>query len=99
MTSFESFPLHGSVLTNLAEMGFTAPTDIQSQIMPLALEGADVSGLSRTGTGKTAAFLIPTIQRLLQLPEDRIALCLAPTRELAQQIEQEAKKISKGTGL
>jgi ATP-dependent RNA helicase RhlE len=97
--AFQDFPLHETVLANLAEMGFTNPTDIQAQILPVALEGRDVSGLSRTGTGKTAAFLIPTIQRLLQLPEDRLALCLAPTRELAQQIEQEAKRISKGLNL
>ena len=99
MTSFESFPLDPQVLSNLSAMGFSQPTEIQAQIMPIALEGQDVSGLSRTGTGKTAAFLIPTIQRLLQLPSDRIALCLAPTRELALQIEHEAQKISKDLGI
>jgi ATP-dependent RNA helicase RhlB len=97
--AFKDFPLHETLLGNLAGMGFTNPTDIQAQILPVALEGKDVSGLSRTGTGKTAAFLIPTLQRLTQLPEDRIALCLAPTRELAQQIEQEAKRISQGLGI
>lgn len=93
--SFRNFPLNETLIQNLEGMGYTAPTDIQSQIMPLVLEGKDVSGLSRTGTGKTAAFLIPTIHRLSTLPPDRIALCLAPTRELAQQIEQEAKRIAK----
>ncbi len=94
--AFKDFTLHETLLANLTEMGYQDPTEIQTQIMPLALEGKDVSGLSRTGTGKTAAFLIPTIHRLSQLPKNRIALCLAPTRELAQQIEQEAIRIAKG---
>ncbi len=97
--AFKDFELHPTLLNNLAEMGYENPTDIQSQIMPLALGGQDVSGLSRTGTGKTAAFLIPTLHRLTTLPPDRIALCLAPTRELALQIEQEAKKIAKDLGI
>ncbi|MGZ3739482.1 MAG: DEAD/DEAH box helicase, partial [Bdellovibrionota bacterium] len=97
--AFKDFSLHESLLANLTAMGYENPTDIQTQIMPMALEGRDVSGLSRTGTGKTAAFLIPTLQRLSQLPPDRIALCLAPTRELAQQIEQEAKRIGKDMGI
>lgn len=96
---FENFPLHEKILANLTAMGFTAPTQIQFDVMTLALEGNDVSGLSRTGTGKTAAFLIPTINRLAQLPEDSLALCLAPTRELAQQIQSEADRISKDMGL
>jgi ATP-dependent RNA helicase RhlE len=92
--NFHSFPLHPTLLENISAMGFTQATDIQMQIMPLALEGKDVSGLSRTGTGKTAAFLIPTIQRLTQLEPDRLALCLAPTRELAQQIQTEGTRLS-----
>jgi superfamily II DNA/RNA helicase len=96
--SFQNFPLNETLLANIAAMGFTNPTQIQSDIMPLALEGKDVSGLSRTGTGKTAAFLIPTLHRLASLPSDRLALCLAPTRELAQQIMEEANKLGKGLG-
>jgi ATP-dependent RNA helicase RhlE len=92
--NFHNFPLHPTLLENISAMGFTQATDIQMQIMPLALDGRDVSGLSRTGTGKTAAFLIPTIQRLTQLEPDRLALCLAPTRELAQQIQAEGTRLS-----
>lgn len=95
---FQNFPLHETLLANISAMGFSEATQIQSQIMPLALEGRDVSGLSRTGTGKTAAFLIPTIQRLSQLGPDRLALCLAPTRELALQIQMEGDRLSKGLG-
>lgn len=94
--SFESYPLHETILANIKATGFTEPTPIQAQIFPIALEGKDVSGLSRTGTGKTAAFLIPTIHRLTTLPTERLALCLAPTRELAQQIQNEATWIGKG---
>jgi ATP-dependent RNA helicase RhlE len=97
--NFSDFPLHETLLANIGGMGFTSPTQIQEQIIPMALEGKDVSGLSRTGTGKTAAFLIPAIHRLSTLPEDRIVLCLAPTRELAQQIETEAQKLSKGMNM
>ncbi len=96
--SFQNFPLHETLLANITETGFTEPTQIQSEILPLALEGKDVSGLSRTGTGKTAAFLIPTLHRLTQLPPDRLALCLSPTRELAQQIQEEADRLGKGLG-
>ncbi|MGZ3695221.1 MAG: DEAD/DEAH box helicase, partial [Bdellovibrionota bacterium] len=94
--NFADFSLHATLLQNILDMGYTQATDIQVQVMPMALDGKDVSGLSRTGTGKTAAFLIPTIQRLSQLEPDRIALFLAPTRELAQQIMEESVKISKG---
>ncbi len=97
--NFSDFSLHETLVANIGAMGFTSPTQIQEQIIPLVLEGKDVSGLSRTGTGKTAAFLIPTIHRLASLPEDRIALCLAPTRELAQQIETEAQKLTKNMNM
>ena len=93
--SFRNFPLQETLLANIDAVGYTEPSAIQSQVIPLALEGQDVSGLSRTGTGKTAAFLIPTIHRLSQLAPDRLALCLAPTRELAIQIEEETKKLAK----
>jgi superfamily II DNA/RNA helicase len=98
-SGFASLLLNPKIVENLSAMGFSEPTEIQRQVVPLALSGKDVSGLSRTGTGKTAAFLLPTIHRLLELSDDQIALCLAPTRELAQQIQAEADRISAHTGL
>lgn len=83
------------LLANIEALGFKNATPIQSEIIPLALDLKDVSGLSRTGTGKTCAFLIPTIDRLLTLEKHTYALCLTPTRELAIQIETEAKKLCK----
>jgi ATP-dependent RNA helicase RhlE len=93
--NFQDFPLHPTLLENISTAGYQQATDIQMQVMPLALEGKDVSGLSRTGTGKTAAFLIPTLQRLTALEKDRLALCLTPTRELAQQIQAEGNRLGK----
>lgn len=93
--NFHNFPLHPTLLENISAAGYQQATDIQLQVLPLALEGKDVSGLSRTGTGKTAAFLIPTLHRLSTLEKDRLALCLSPTRELAQQIQSEANRLAK----
>ena len=70
-----------------ASLGYTAPTPIQQQAIPLMLRGADVLGCAATGTGKTAAFLLPLIHRLSATPGPGVrALILAPTRELASQI-------------
>ncbi len=93
--NFHNFPLHPTLLENISAAGYQQATDIQLQVLPLALDGKDVSGLSRTGTGKTAAFLIPTLHRLTTLEKDRLALCLSPTRELAQQIQSEANRLAK----
>ena len=84
------------LLENIGRLGFSEPTQIQLEVIPLALQPSDVSGLSRTGTGKTCAFLIPVIDRLLTKEKGTYALCLAPTRELAIQIEAEAKKLCQG---
>jgi len=96
--NFRSFSLNETLVNNIESMGYTEATSIQEQVMPLAMDGKDISGLSRTGTGKTAAFLIPTINRLTQLPSDRLALCLSPTRELALQIQSEGDRLSKDLG-
>ncbi len=94
---FDSLGIQSSVLLeNIRRLGFSNATQIQGEVIPLALEKRDVSGLSRTGTGKTCAFLIPLIDRLLSLPETSLSLCLAPTRELALQIEAEASKLCAG---
>lgn len=85
--SFTSFHLHPHILAGVQALGYTRPTPIQLQAMPPVLQGRDVLGLAQTGTGKTAAFVLPILQRLMQGPRGRVrALILAPTRELAEQI-------------
>jgi ATP-dependent RNA helicase RhlE len=95
---FSDFMAHPLLLSNLIHRGFTAPSPIQDQAIPLALEGRDVIGIANTGTGKTVAFALPVLNRLMQNPRSR-ALIIAPTRELAQQIEQEFKESARGTKL
>ena len=85
--SFTSFHLHPRIVAGVQALGYTIPTPIQLQAMPPVLQGRDVLGLAQTGTGKTAAFVLPILQRLMQGPGGHIrALILAPTRELAEQI-------------
>ena len=83
---------------NLADKGFVTPTPIQDQTIPQGLAGRDVVGVANTGTGKTAAFALPILHRLITEPTAK-ALIMAPTRELAQQIEVERRSIAKGSGL
>lgn len=90
---FADFGLDNRLLTALKALNITAPTPIQDQIIPLALEGRDVIGLAATGTGKTAAFLLPLIERT-KLKQTNQTLILTPTRELALQIEAELKKLT-----
>lgn len=96
--TFATFGLNEKIVKTLANMGITIPTPIQDQTIASALEGRDVIGLAETGTGKTAAFLIPLIQKTLE-DDTRQALILAPTRELAIQINDELRKITKGMGI
>jgi ATP-dependent RNA helicase RhlE len=96
--NFEDFQVEQLILDNLKAKGFTAPSPIQDQTIPLALEGKDIIGLANTGTGKTAAFAVPMLHALMSRQQAR-ALIIAPTRELAQQIEVEARSIAKGSGL
>lgn len=92
---FGDFGLDKRIVHTLSTIGLAVPSPIQDQIIPLILEGKDVVGLAETGTGKTAAFLLPLIEKTLK-EYSRQTLVLAPTRELAIQIEQELKKLSKG---
>ena len=85
MKNFEGFGLSPKLLQSLEHMNYSEPTPIQQQAIPLALEGRDIMGSAQTGTGKTAAFAIPLIERLLRDP-DGTALVLTPTRELGKQI-------------
>ncbi len=104
--AFSSFDLHPSLLAGLEAAGFNRCTPIQALTLPVALAGRDVAGQAQTGTGKTLAFLIAAINRLLtrpamaeRKPEDPRALILAPTRELAIQIHKDAVKFASDLGL
>ena len=96
--TFRSFGLHDSLQASIDAAGFERPLPIQAEFIPPALEGRDVIGLAQTGTGKTAAFAIPIIQRLpgrLELA----ALVLAPTRELAAQITAVFEQLGAASGI
>lgn len=97
--TFADFGLLPALQRTLAERGFTVPTTIQDQALPHVLAGKDLIGLANTGTGKTAAFLLPLIQRLKTTHTAQTALILAPTRELAQQINEDLRTFSKGLGI
>ncbi len=104
--SFSTYDLHPSLLAGLEAAGFTRCTPIQALTLPIALTGRDVAGQAQTGTGKTLAFLVAVINRLLtrpalaeRKPEDPRALILAPTRELAIQIHKDAVKFGSDLGL
>ncbi len=87
--SFASFELHPRIAEGVKALGYVSPTPIQSQSIPPVLQGRDVLGLAQTGTGKTAAFALPILQRLTKGPRGRVrALVVAPTRELAEQIHE-----------
>ncbi len=87
--NFESFNFHPYIAAGVKALGYIAPTPIQRQAIPLILQGQDIMALAQTGTGKTAAFVLPILQRLLQGPRGRVrALIIAPTRELAEQIHE-----------
>lgn len=96
--AFNDFVVHPLIKTNIEAKGFTHPSPIQDQAIPVGLEGADVIGIANTGTGKTVAFAVPVLHRLMS-EEGAKALIVAPTRELAQQIEAECKAIGKKSGL
>ena len=97
--TFEDLGLSEAMLASLRSAGYTRPTPIQAQAVPLALMGRDLMGLAQTGTGKTAAFTIPIIERLMGGPKRTRALILTPTRELCQQVEESFRKYGTGTGL
>jgi ATP-dependent RNA helicase RhlE len=99
--NFESFDLQPRLLANVAALGYTAPTPIQEQAIPPVMSGRDVMGLAQTGTGKTAAFLLPIINKLLAAPVEARpkirALIVAPTRELAEQIAEASRDLTRQT--
>ncbi len=91
--TFSDFGLDLRIVEAVASMGITVPSAIQDQVIPHIMDGQDVVGLAQTGTGKTAAFLLPTIHKTLRQPS-RQTLILTPTRELAIQVEQELRRLT-----
>lgn len=96
--TFADFAILPKLQANLVAKGYQTPSAIQDQSIPHGLNGSDVVGIANTGTGKTAAFAVPVLNQLMTFDNAR-ALIMAPTRELAQQIEAECRAIGKGSGL
>ena len=97
---FSTFRLHPDLLRGVKEMGFTKPTPIQNDSIPPAMEGRDVLACAMTGSGKTAAFVLPILHRLMAKPRGTTrALVLTPTRELAAQIDEHLKAMALHTPL
>lgn len=96
--TFAQHGLHPSLISNLDKKGYTQPTAIQDQAIPHILKKKDLIGIANTGTGKTAAFLLPLIHQVHTNPK-KLVLVLAPTRELVAQIHKELKSFTKGTNI
>jgi len=96
--TFDDFAMHELIKQNISTKGFVTPSPIQDQAIPHGLAGSDVIGIASTGTGKTIAFGVPVMHRLLEDKASK-ALIIAPTRELAQQIEAELKMVGRKSGL
>ncbi len=92
---FKDFNIDNRLKENIIKKGYVEPTPIQDKIIPHVLRGSDVVGIANTGTGKTAAFIIPLINKVILNPKEEI-LIVVPTRELAQQIEEELKSFTEG---
>jgi ATP-dependent RNA helicase RhlE len=98
--NFNSFNFHPQITAGIAAAGYTSPTPIQMHTIPPILEGGDVLGLAQTGTGKTAAFVLPILQHLLDKPRRKLrVLILAPTRELSEQTHTAIGVLGRHTGL
>ena len=96
--NFDQFPLDRRIAAGIQAAGYTVPTPIQEQAIPLVLAGRDILGTAQTGTGKTAAFMLPILQRLITGPTRQVrALIVAPTRELAEQIYEVANVLGQYT--
>ena len=93
--SFASLPINNLLKQNIIDKGYTDPTPVQDQAIPLIIEGKDVIGIANTGTGKTAAFLIPFLDKVVKDRKQKV-LIVSPTRELAEQIYDEFRDFEKG---
>lgn len=102
--SFAHFGFDEDLMNTIIKAGYTEPSAIQRQAIPTALSGRDIIGIAKTGSGKTAAFVLPMLVHIMDQAElvkgdGPIGLVLAPTRELAVQIYQETRKFAKAYGL
>ncbi|MDQ5957974.1 MAG: ATP-dependent helicase DeaD [Patescibacteria group bacterium] len=96
--NFSDFLVDERLKNNILAKGYVSPTPIQDKIIPHILQGSDVVGIANTGTGKTAAFAIPLLDKILRDPKEKV-LIMAPTRELAIQIETELKSFATRLGV
>jgi len=96
---FADFPFSSQLHHNIAKKGYELPSSIQDQAIPHIIDGKDIIGIANTGTGKTAAFLLPIIEHQIGISLRPSVLIIAPTRELAQQIDEEFRIFSQGLGL
>jgi ATP-dependent RNA helicase RhlE len=99
LPTFAEMGLHSTVLEAVRDAGYETPTPIQAQAIPLVMKGRDVMGLAQTGTGKTAAFTLPIVDRLVDGPRRTRVLVLTPTRELCVQVEESVQKYAKHSEL
>jgi len=97
--SFRDLGVIDALAESCEAMGYTKPTPIQSESIPLALQGRDIIGLAETGSGKTAAFALPILQALIETPSSLFGLVLAPTRELAYQISEQFEALGSLIGV
>jgi len=98
--NFKQFDFHPKITAGIHACNYEKPTPIQEKAIPAILEGRDILGLAQTGTGKTAAFVLPILQRMLKGPRGKVrTLIVAPTRELAEQIHGEIVRLARQTGL
>src|ERR1700761_9087253 len=98
MTTFSDLALRGELLRSLTELGYEEPTPIQAETIPALIDGADLLGQAATGTGKTAAFALPLLQRIKLGGKRPRALVLVPTRELATQVSEAIYKYGRHMG-
>jgi len=96
---FADFNFNSQITFNINKKGYESMTQIQDQTIPFIMEGKDVIGLANTGTGKTAAFLLPIIEHQIGISDRPSVLIIAPTRELAQQIDEQFRDFSQGLGM
>ena len=99
LRSFDQLDLDNRLLSNLKKKGFHTMTEIQDRSIEAQISGENLLGIANTGTGKTGAFMIPILQRLLQSDHSFQTMILVPTRELALQVEQECRSMTKGLGI